>query len=67
MPDGISSRVGRFIGAGSAPAATAEIRELAVLPLRNISGDATQDYFADGMTSALITELAKVESLNVIS
>ena len=38
-----------------------------MLPLRNIGGDATQDYFADGMTSALITELAKVESLNVIS
>ena len=67
VPDGISSRVGRFIGAGSAPAATPEIRGLAVLPLRNIGGDPTQDYFADGMTSALITELAKVESLNVIS
>ena len=67
VPDGISSRVGRLIGAGSAPPATPEIRGLAVLPLRNIGGDATQDYFADGMTSALITELAKVESLNVIS
>ena len=67
VPDGISSRLGRFIGAGSAPAATPEIRGLAVLPLRNIGGDASQDYFADGMTSALITELAKVESLNVIS
>ena len=67
VPDGISSRVGRFIGASNAPAAPPEIRGLAVLPLRNIGGDATQDYFADGMTSALITELAKVESLNVIS
>ena len=66
VPDGISS-LGRLIGAGSAPAAPPEIRGLAVLPLRNIGGDATQDYFADGMTSALITELAKVESLNVIS
>ena len=66
VPDGIPGRVGRFIGAG-APAATPAIRGLAVLPLRNIGGDATQDYFADGMTAALITELAKVESLNVIS
>jgi TolB-like protein/tetratricopeptide (TPR) repeat protein len=58
--------VGHLTG-GSAPAATPEIRGLAVLPLRNIGGDAAQDYFADGMTAALITELAKVESLNVIS
>ena len=64
--DGISNRVGRLTGASSAPAARG-IRGLAVLPLRNIGGDATQDYFADGMTAALITELAKVQSLNVIS
>ena len=67
VPGGISSRIGRLTGASSAPAATPEIRGLAVLPLRNIGGDTTQDFFADGMTSALITELAKVESLNVIS
>lgn len=43
------------------------IRALAVLPLENLSGDATQDYFADGMTEALIASLAKIGSLRVIS
>ncbi|HXW08027.1 MAG TPA: protein kinase [Vicinamibacterales bacterium] len=47
--------------------ATPDVRGLAVLPLRNLGGDDGQDFFADGMTSALITELAKVESLKVIS
>ena len=35
------------------------IRSLAVLPLENLSGDASQDYFADGMTDELITDLAR--------
>jgi TolB-like protein/DNA-binding winged helix-turn-helix (wHTH) protein len=43
------------------------IQSLAVLPLNNLSGDASQDYFADGMTEALITDLAQVRSLKVIS
>src|SRR5579862_756509 len=43
------------------------IRSLAVLPLENLSGDPTQDYFADGMTDELITALAKNHSLRVIS
>jgi TolB-like protein/Tfp pilus assembly protein PilF len=43
------------------------IRSLAVLPLENISGDAAQDYFADGMTDELITHLAQISSLRVIS
>jgi len=43
------------------------IRSLAVLPFENLSGDAAQDYFADGMTEALITELGKISSLRVIS
>jgi len=38
-----------------------------VLPLENLSGDKEQEYFADGMTDALITTLAQVESLRVIS
>jgi len=45
----------------------AAIRSLAVLPLSNLTGDAQQDYFADGMTDALITDLAKIKSLRVIS
>jgi len=48
-------------------AGLAQIRSLAVLPLNNISGDATQEYFADGMTDALISELAQISSLRVIS
>ncbi len=43
------------------------IRSVAVLPLANLSGDPEQDYFADGMTEALITELGKISALRVIS
>lgn len=43
------------------------IRSLAVLPLDNLSGDPTQDYFADGMTDELITELARIPGLRVVS
>ena len=43
------------------------IASLAVLPLANLSGDPNQEYFADGMTDALITELAKISALKVIS
>jgi len=44
-----------------------KIHALAVLPLENLSGDPAQDYFADGMTETLITSLAKIGSLRVIS
>jgi TolB-like protein/Tfp pilus assembly protein PilF len=40
---------------------------LAVLPLENLSGDPSQEYFADGMTDELTTNLAKIKSLRVIS
>ena len=43
------------------------IRSLAVLPLENLSGDASQGYFADGMTDELITDLGQIGSLRVIS
>lgn len=43
------------------------IHSLAVLPLDNLSGDASQDYFAEGMTDELITELARIPSLRVVS
>jgi len=43
------------------------IRSIAVLPLENLSGDSSQDYFADGITEQLITELGQVKSLRVIS
>jgi len=44
-----------------------EIRSLAVLPLQNLSADPLQEYFSDGMTDALITDLAQVGDLKVIS
>jgi TolB-like protein/DNA-binding winged helix-turn-helix (wHTH) protein/Flp pilus assembly protein TadD len=43
------------------------IRSLAVLPLKNLSGDVSQDYFTDGMTEELITQLGQISSLRVIS
>jgi len=49
-------------GAGSG-----QVRSLAVLPLVNLSGDPAQEYFADGMTDELITEIAQVGSLRVTS
>jgi TolB-like protein/DNA-binding winged helix-turn-helix (wHTH) protein/Flp pilus assembly protein TadD len=45
----------------------AAIRSLAVLPLENLSGDASQNYFSDGMTDELITDLAQISALRVIS
>jgi TolB-like protein/DNA-binding winged helix-turn-helix (wHTH) protein/Flp pilus assembly protein TadD len=47
--------------------APAGIRSLAVLPLENLSGEASQNYFADGMTDELITDLAQISALRVIS
>ena len=49
-----------------APVATG-IHSLAVLPLANLSNDATQDFFSDGMTEELTTELARISALRVIS
>jgi len=46
---------------------SSRIQSLAVLPLANLSGDSSQDYFADGMTEALITNLSKIRALKVIS
>ena len=47
--------------------ADATIHSLAVLPLENLSGDASQDYFVDGMTDELITHLGQINTLRVIS
>jgi serine/threonine protein kinase/tetratricopeptide (TPR) repeat protein len=51
------------LGRGGTP----QIRSLAVLPLENLSRDPEQEYFADGMAEALITELAQIRALRVIS
>ncbi len=56
--------VSRYMFGGSrAPS----IHTVAVLPLQNLSGDPAQEYFSDGMTDALITDLAQISSLRVIS
>ncbi len=43
------------------------IRAIAVLPFRNVSRDSSQEYFADGMTEAIISDLARIRALRVIS
>src|SRR5580704_13909247 len=50
-----------------ATATPGAIQSIAVLPLENLSGDPAQDYFAEGMTDALITELSQIKKLRVIS
>jgi eukaryotic-like serine/threonine-protein kinase len=49
------------------PVAVPRIESLAVLPLENLSRDSEQDYFADGMTEELISDLARIGELRVIS
>jgi serine/threonine protein kinase/Tfp pilus assembly protein PilF len=49
---------------GAPSAVSPEIRSLAVLPLENLSGDPAQEYFADGMTEALISNLAQIRALS---
>lgn len=48
-------------------AAASPIRSIAVLPLKNFSGDPSEEFFADGITDQLITDIAKVGSLRVVS
>ena len=47
--------------------ATSQVHSIAILPLENLSGDPQQEYFADGMTDELITDLGQVSALRVIS
>ena len=54
-------------GGAAKPRITTSFRSIAVLPLENLSGDPSQEYFADGITDALITQLAKLQGLRVIS
>jgi len=61
------SRVSKLAEGASSGAPPAAIQSLAVLPLENLSGDKEQEYFADGMTDALTTELAQIGALRVIS
>ncbi|HEV2116302.1 MAG TPA: winged helix-turn-helix domain-containing protein, partial [Terriglobales bacterium] len=57
----------RFSGTVHEVEIPVRIDSIAVLPLANLSSDSNQEYFADGITEALITELAKVSSLRVVS
>jgi TolB-like protein/Tfp pilus assembly protein PilF len=59
----------RFIAAVTAAekVAGAPIRSIAVLPFRNLSGESSEEYFSDGVTEELITNLARIGSLRVIS
>jgi TolB-like protein/DNA-binding winged helix-turn-helix (wHTH) protein len=59
----LSSVWERWLGRSSPP----RIQSLAVLPLVNLSSDTVQDYFSDGMTEELTTDLGKIGALRVIS
>ena len=62
---GLRERVLRSVGAAREP--PLQIQSIAVLPLENLSHDPEQEYFADGMTEELITNLGKISALRVIS
>lgn len=57
-----------LVGTGIHPTGAAQrLNSIAVLPLENLSGDPSEEFFVDGMTDQLITDLAKVGSLRIIS
>jgi serine/threonine protein kinase/Tfp pilus assembly protein PilF len=63
----VGLRVGKWRELFPKNAGPGSIHSLAVLPLENLSADAQQDYFADGMTEAMITEVAQISGLRVTS
>jgi len=67
MVVGFAMNIGGLRGRLAGPAPRGQIQSLAVLPLSNFSKDPEQEYFADGMTEELITDLAKIGALKVIS
>ncbi|MBZ5515569.1 MAG: winged helix-turn-helix domain-containing protein, partial [Acidobacteriia bacterium] len=65
---GLRDRLATAVGASRPPGMPLQkIESIAVLPLENLSRDPEQEYFADGLTDALITDLGKVATLRVIS
>jgi TolB-like protein len=65
-PEGVT-QARNGVRARFVPADVPPIRSLAILPLENFAGNSEQEYFADGMTEALISDLARISSLRVIS
>jgi serine/threonine protein kinase len=63
----VGPRLGRLNGLFPRSAVPGHIQSIAVLPLENLSGDSQQDYFADGVTEAMITEVAQISGLRVTS
>ena len=57
----------RLLMRGATATTRPEIKSIAVLPLENLSGDPGQEYFVDGMTESLISNLAQISALKVIS
>ncbi|MCM8556672.1 TIR domain-containing protein [Sphingomicrobium sediminis] len=70
----IVDSVGSLIGAGEAeapnseePVAATPAKRIMVLPFQNMSGDSEQEYFSDGISEDIITDLSKVSALNVVA
>jgi eukaryotic-like serine/threonine-protein kinase len=63
----IGAGIWEFRGWRTKQSPEVHINSLAVLPLENLSGDPSQDYFADGMTDELINRLARMGEMRVIS
>jgi TolB-like protein/Flp pilus assembly protein TadD/predicted Ser/Thr protein kinase len=64
---GLSTQASSFAGGALESGQGRGIQSLVVLPFENRSGDPTQEFFADGMTDALIADLAQIAALRVIS
>jgi len=64
---GLRKRLAAIVVGAQHAAPLPKIESIAVLPLENLSHDPEQEYFADGMTDALITNLGKIRALRVIS
>ena len=70
LPVGTATPTGPAAAALPSPASAAaapRIRSIAVLPLANLAGDREQEFFADGVTEAIIARLAQVQALRVVS
>ena len=67
----VAASVGELAGAGrspaTAPAAAPRKRSICVLPFANMSDDPQQEYFSDGISEDIITDLSKVSALSVVA